>query len=157
MNPLPPVEHAVWVPLDRDAAFELFTGQLARWWPLASHSCSGDRGADVRFEPRVGGAVTEIAPDGRQHPWGTLTAWDPPAGFAMHWHPAQAPEAATWLRVRFERERQDERDGTRVQVHHSGWSARGDGAAGVREGYHQGWQQVLALFAGAVPRSGDER
>ncbi len=153
MDELPPVEREVWAPLGCDAAFELFTAHLARWWPLASHSCSGDRAAEVQFEPRVGGAVTERAPDGRLHAWGTLTEWQPPSAFAMRWHPGQDAEAATRLRVSFT----PEAGGTRVQVHHAGWSARSPAAAPVRDGYHQGWHTVLACLAGAAALAGDER
>ena len=81
------VEHRVQVALAPAEAFDLFTRQIARWWPFAGHSCFDAEARDVQFEPRVGGAVTELARDGRRMPWGTLTAWSPPGGFAMRWFP----------------------------------------------------------------------
>lgn len=154
MTELPPIEHAVHVPLAPEDAFDLFTRQLAVWWPLVSHSCSGRRDAVVRFEPREGGAVTEFEPDGTAHAWGVLTEWAPPRAFAMHWHPGQPAEAATRLRVSFVADG----EGTRVQVHHAGWAARGDGAAAVHGGYQRGWPQVLGRLQDhtmAAPRPGD--
>ncbi len=70
---LPPVRHSVRVALAPDEAFDLFTRQIARWWPFRGHSCYGDDAADVLFEPRVGGAVTEVARDGERMPWGRIT------------------------------------------------------------------------------------
>jgi hypothetical protein len=98
---------------------------MRRWWPFVGHSCSDAAGAEVVFEPRVGGAVTEHAPDGRTYPWGTLTAWDPPHGFAMHWHPGPPADQATQLEVRFA----PLTSGCRVRVIHGGWEARGASAA----------------------------
>lgn len=140
---LAPVEHRVWVPIAQDLAFALFTQGLARWWPMASHSCSGDRAAGVTLEPWVGGRVTERTPAGADHLWGTLTTWDPPHRLAMHWHPGQPADQATRLTVRFVA-----RDGgCEVHVRHDGWTARGPDAARVRDGYDRGWPAVLRRFS----------
>ncbi|MFO1330360.1 MAG: SRPBCC domain-containing protein [Rubrivivax sp.] len=138
----PPVVHRLSVPLDPAQAFDLFVHQIARWWPFAGHSCAGDDACDVRFEPRVGGAVTELTRSGLHHPWGTLTAWDPPAHFAMTWHPAQPQAHATQLWVRFVAEP----GGCRIELVHDGWAARGEAAVPVRDGYHEGWLLVLGRY-----------
>ena len=144
MNPASPlpVVHCLSVPLAPEQAFDLFVRQIARWWPFASHSCGGDDAVDVQFEPRVGGAVTELTRSGARHPWGTLTAWEPPAHFAMTWHPAQPAGRATRLSVRFEADP----GGCRVELVHGGWEARGADAAEVRDGYQEGWALVLARY-----------
>jgi uncharacterized protein YndB with AHSA1/START domain len=152
MNPLPPVEHRVRVALAPADAFDLFTRQIARWWPFRGHSCYGDDAADVQFEPRVGGAVTEVARDGQRMAWGTLTEWSPPAGFAMRWFPGLEDSEATLLRVRFAALD----GGTEVSVHHSGWEARGESAAAKRDQYDGGWPATLAAFAGCVGRDDQE-
>lgn len=135
----PAVRHRIEVPQTPAQAFELFTAGIARWWPMVSHSCSAERDARVVFEPHPGGRVIEITRDGRQHVWGTLTAWQPPAQFAMTWHPGRPESEATRLEVRF----QAIDGGCAIELTHDGWSQRGD-AAEAREGYARGWPQVLA-------------
>jgi hypothetical protein len=145
MSRLPPVEHRIVVRLAPADAFDLFTRGMARWWPFKAHSCSGEGARDVQFEPCLGGTVTEVAADGTRHPWGVLTAWEPPRALAMTWHPAQAPEAATQLALRFTAVA----GGCEVHLVHGGWDARSDAAA-VRGNYDEGWALVLGLYAAAA-------
>jgi uncharacterized protein YndB with AHSA1/START domain len=140
---LPAVEHRVRVALAQAAAFDLFTAQIARWWPFRGHSCFGDEAVDVRFEPRRGGAVTEVARDGRRMPWGEITDWSPPQGFAMRWYPGLSAGEATLLQVRFV-ELPEGR--TEVSVHHSGWESRGELAREKRDQYDDGWPATLAAY-----------
>jgi uncharacterized protein YndB with AHSA1/START domain len=147
---LPPVRHSVCVALAPDQVFDLFTRQIARWWPFRGHSCYGDGAADVLFEPRVGGAVTEVARDGERMPWGRITEWSPPHGFAMHWHPGLPEAEATLLSVSFTALAAG---GTEVLVHHSGWEARGDEAAAKRDQYDGGWPATLAAFGASAGNS----
>jgi len=147
---LEPVRHRIEVPLTPAEAFELFTAGIARWWPFRGHSCSGERAVDVEFEPQVGGAVVEVTRDGERHPWGTVTQWEPPNRLAMTWHPAQPVECATQLEVRFAASAA----GCELHLEHGGWSARGDQAAEVLEGYRKGWAGVLGRFAAAAVENG---
>jgi len=142
----PPVVQRIVVPLAPDDAFELFTAGIARWWPFRGHSCAGDDALDVLFEPRVGGAVTEVTRDGTRHPWGRLTAWAPGEHFAMTWHPAQPAERATALSVRFT----PVGGGCEVALEHGGWLVRGDGADQLRRNYDEGWALVLGRLADAA-------
>jgi uncharacterized protein YndB with AHSA1/START domain len=144
---LRPVEHRVQVALAPADTFDLFTRQIARWWPFRGHSCFGDEAVDVVFEPRVGGAVTELARGGARMAWGTVTAWKPPEGFAMRWFPGLDEREATLLQVRF---RGLAGGGTEVHVYHSGWDARGAQAADKRDQYDGGWPSTLAAFAAAA-------
>ncbi len=141
MSALPPVEQRIVVKLAPADAFELFTRGLARWWPFKGHSCSEDP-QDVQFEARVGGAVTEIGRDGSRHAWGTLTAWDPPAAFAMTWHPGQDAQKATRLALRFTAVA----GGCEVHLLHGGWEAHGADADAMRGNYDQGWGWVLGHY-----------
>jgi hypothetical protein len=150
MIELPPVKQCIVVPLPPSQAFDLFTAGIARWWPFRSHSCAGDDALDVQFEPHVGGAVTEVDRQGRRHPWGQLTTWAPPHHFAMTWHPAQAPELATALSVRF----RAVDGGCEVALEHGGWAVRGDDADPVRRNYEQGWALVLGRYAGQAAMKG---
>jgi hypothetical protein len=143
---LAPVVKRVRIRLAPAAAFDLFTRELARWWPLATHSCHGAEAVDVLVEPRVGGAVTEVARDGRRAAWGRVIAWDPPRHFAMTWHPGAPPEQATRLEVSFH----PAADGAELELVHAGWEARGEAAAQWRGRYDGGWVAVLEHFSAAA-------
>lgn len=142
------VTHQVEVSLGVEQAFALFTEGISRWWPFRSHSCAGEDALDVVFEARVGGAVTEVTRAGDRHPWGTLTAWQPPTHFAMTWHPAQPSERATSLSVRFT----PSHAGCVVDLRHDGWGVRGAAAPSVRDEYQHGWALVLGRYAAAAAR-----
>jgi len=51
----PPIELDTIVPCTPDAAFDYFTRDIGRWWPLSRYSCSEARAAGVSFERREGG------------------------------------------------------------------------------------------------------
>ncbi len=141
---VPDIQRQVRVALPPQQAFELFTRQMARWWPFRGHSCFDDEALDVVFEERIGGTVTERSRSGAQMSWGTLVEWAPPHAFAMHWHPGLPSAEATILRVSFAAAADG---GTEVGVHHSGWQARGAAAAEKRDQYDGGWPATLAAFA----------
>jgi hypothetical protein len=143
---LEPLRHTVSVPLTPEQAFELFTSGISRWWPLTTHSCSLDREARVSIGTRVGAPVVELGPDGREHAWGVVTQWDPPAAFAMTWHPGRPAAEATRLQVTFA----STDAGCDVCVHHDGWEARGGAAPRMRDGYRSGWPMVMAQFVDAA-------
>jgi uncharacterized protein YndB with AHSA1/START domain len=143
MDAIAAVDHTVNVPLTPSEAFELFTGQMLRWWPLSSHSCSGASAKQLAVEPRVGGRLTEHAADGTVHLWGTVLEWDPPRGLAMTWHPGVPEAEATRVRVQF----MGNGPFTDVRIVHDGWEARGADAAAKRGQYETGWPLVLARYA----------
>jgi uncharacterized protein YndB with AHSA1/START domain len=145
---IPPVDRRVSVRIKPDEAFALFTREMRAWWPFEGHSCGGEAGGDVQFEPRAGGAVTEITRDGTRWAWGTLSEWDPPHAFAMSWHPGLPLDQATQLRVSFTAQGA----GTEVRVLHTGWAARGAQAADKRDSYNGGWPVTLQAFAEAASR-----
>jgi hypothetical protein len=135
-----PVERTLRVRLEPAAAFDLFTRDLARWWPLWQYSCGGADSLDVQFETRVGGAVIERTRAGEGHTWGTVTAWDPPRRFSMTWHPGVPVAQATQLTVEFSAV---QGGGTEVRLLHDGWETRDVQA---RDNYDGAWQAVLARF-----------
>ena len=56
-------------------AFDVWTARIAQWWPL-DHTVSVAEGLDVVLEPKVGGRIFERTPDGIEHVWGEVTAWE---------------------------------------------------------------------------------
>jgi uncharacterized protein YndB with AHSA1/START domain len=143
-----PLRKSVTVPAPPQRAFEIFTAHFGEWWPLATHSVGLGQATGVAFGEGAGAAITEMLADGSTSVWGTVTGWEPPHRVAFTWH-AGTPEAeATQVEVTFT---QDGQGGTVVQLVHSGWERRPDGAA-AREGYESGWEPVIGRFAEAAGR-----
>jgi uncharacterized protein YndB with AHSA1/START domain len=138
---LAPLVKTVVVPTTPDRAFTLFTAELGRWWPLATHSVAREQATDVRLEGAVGGQIIEYDASGPVGSWGTVSDWDPPHTVSFSWHPGTDPKEAGHVTVRFTARG----DGTAVELTHTGWEHRPDGAA-ARENYDTGWVFVLRQF-----------
>jgi uncharacterized protein YndB with AHSA1/START domain len=119
-------------------AFAVFADDFARWWPLAQFHTGPDP-VSCTIEPRVGGRVFERAADGRETPWGTILAYDPPHRLAFSWIVQLSAEQEQLVDIRFTAEDR----GTRVELTHSGWEKLGDAAASLRERYDRGWATVF--------------
>ena len=128
------------VPIAPEAAFELFTRGLARWWPLATHSIGEAAALDCRMEERAGGQIVELDQDGSRHVWGTIRDWQPPARLFFTWHPGRTPDTAQTIEVRFAAA---DDGGTMVTLEHDGWDDYGAGAVDMRDRYDSGWNFVL--------------
>jgi uncharacterized protein YndB with AHSA1/START domain len=139
---LAPLRKTVAVPIGQSRAFELFTARIGEWWPLATHSVGLEDALRVTFPGEVGGAIVETLRDGTTCVWGTLTGWDPPAGVSFTWHPGQHSASAGDVEVRFVA---DGTERTVVELTHSGWQRRADGAE-ARGGYDSGWEVVLGRY-----------
>lgn len=144
----PPVVKSVLVALAPEQAFDVFTRDISRWWPLATYSCTGAEAVSVSIEERIGGRVIEQARDGGLHVWGTVEVWDPPRRFAMRWHPRSTAKQATTLAVSFS----PDKDGCRLELIHSGWERR-PGPERARRNYDGGWDVVLAAYARRAGRT----
>lgn len=142
---LAPVIKQVVVPCTPERAFELFTGRIGDWWPLATHSVGEAHTTGVTVDGRVGGLVVETSDDGSTAVWGTVTVWEPPLRLCLTWHPGQEAEHATDVEVTFT----DDGVRTRVTLVHSGWERRSDGAS-VRQRYLTGWDPVIARYVACV-------
>jgi len=138
---VPPIVKTVVVRAAPRKAFELFAGELARWWPLAQFHTGPDP-VDCAIEPHVGGRVFERATDGRETSWGTVLAYDPPDRLSFTWIVGLSADRAQQVDVRFT----PEGGGTRVELTHSGWEKLGDAAASLRERYEQGWGTLVERF-----------
>lgn len=133
-----------------DRAFQVFTDDLASWWPLQSHSVGGMSGKRVEtavLEGRVGGRFYERMADGTEAYWGEVTAWEPPHRLAIAWQVNPDWPAPTDIEVRFT----PEGDGTRVDFEHRGWEKIGDLAEEAHGNYTGGWEKVFGCYVDAVP------
>ena len=148
-----PVVKTIVVPCSPATAFAIFTRDMTQWWPMATNTVSAMSGTAARsltLEPKVGGALVEVAGDGTQHHWGNVTDWRPGSRLALSWHAGGSAAAATQVEVAFI----DSEAGTKVTLTHSGWQVLGEQADGARDGYNSGWVKVFEEgFAGAC-RSG---
>jgi Activator of Hsp90 ATPase homolog 1-like protein len=118
-------------------AFEVWTGHVGRWWPLAQHSISKAGATGCFFEPRVGGRLYETTRSGDEHLWGTVTVWEPPRRLAHSWHPQVDRSERTMVLVMFTPIGPNR---TRLTLTHTGWQP---GQEERRAGYHAGWDGLL--------------
>ena len=151
---VPPIELDALVPCAPGTAFECFTRDIGRWWPLARYSCSEARAAGVAFEAHLGGNLIETDVDGRQYVWGTALAWEPGRKLTFSWHPGRPPDDALTVAITF----QPAGDSTRVRLVHSGWDRLGAAAAATRASYVRGWPKVFGeLYAGYCSQAAERR
>lgn len=136
---LAPVRKSIVVRRTPEEAFEIFTGRIGTWWPLAKFSIHQADAVTCAIEPRVGGKVEEVSKNGERATWGTVRAWEPAKRFVMSWHPGSDPETPTEVEVRFT----EVPEGTRVELEHRDWIKLGARAEQTRGGYDQGWVEVF--------------
>lgn len=129
------VHKEVDVPVPPARAFELFTRDIGRWWPLGTHGVFGAR-ATVTFDAE---RIVERL-DERESTWAEVIDWDPPRGFRVAWHPGHPGDRSTDLRVAF----RPHGAGCRVVLDHSGWERIGHAEASAS--YETGWDVVLGEY-----------
>lgn len=138
-----PVVKTINVPCSQETAFNVFTSDMGKWWPKDRHSVSAMNGGaeaqKVSMDARVGGALTEIAHDGKEHNWGSVKTFDPHSQLELLWHIGKPVEEATIVEVTFK----PKGSGTQVTLKHHGWEALGEDADKMREGYNSGWVHVF--------------
>jgi hypothetical protein len=139
---LAPLRKTVVVAIEPSRAFELFTSHIDKWWPLVTHSVGLADAVSVTVPGEVGGSIVETMRDGSTSVWGTVTGWEPPVAVSFTWHPGQPDSWAGDVEVRFI---PNDGCGTLVELTHSGWERRSDGAT-ARIGYDAGWEIVLAAY-----------
>jgi uncharacterized protein YndB with AHSA1/START domain len=140
------VEKSVTVSVPVERAFEVFTAEIATWWPLRTHAVDTEKSESVVMEGYVGGRLYERTPTGEEHVWGTLLVWEPPNRIVYSWHPGRGEETAQEVEVTF----RTEGDGTRVDVRHHGWEKLADRLEEVVASYDEGWDLVIARYVEAA-------
>jgi uncharacterized protein YndB with AHSA1/START domain len=79
-----PVRKSIEVELTPLEAFQLFTSDMAAWWP-ATHKLGATPFVEIVIEPRVGGGWYEVDEDGSTCQWGSILAWEPPRKVVFAW------------------------------------------------------------------------
>lgn len=131
-----------------DHAFEVWTGQIGRWWP-ADHTASGEADTSVVLEGRPGGRIFERTTTGVEHEWGEVTIWDPPTRLGYLWHLRRDRADATEVEIRFIAAGEHL---TRVEIEHRGWERLGSIGEEQRDRNRGGWATLLPHFVEAAQR-----
>jgi uncharacterized protein YndB with AHSA1/START domain len=142
VTPIAPVRKSVTVSATPAQAFDLFTRDIATWWPLETHSVGHAEAVSVTFGSAAGDPIVETLSDGTTESWGTVLELDRPHRLAIAWHAGRTADAVTHVEVTFS---PDGLGGTVVELVHSDWEQWGDGAKQAA-GYREGWDTVIQAF-----------
>jgi uncharacterized protein YndB with AHSA1/START domain len=138
---LPPVVKSLVVARSADDAFRLYTQEIAKWWPMQTHSLGGEKVAAVVIEGRVGGRIFERWGDGTERVWGTILDWEAPHRLVHTWHVSTDPDHSSEVELRFVALGANR---TRVTLEHRQWERMsGAKAADIRKNYEQGWEGII--------------
>lgn len=144
MSSVPAIRREVQVDADAKTAFDVFTQDFGKWWPVDELSVYG-AGATVYI---ADGKIVERSPEGDSALWGTITRWEPDELIAFTWHPGGTSDRASHVQVAFTpRETR-----TVVTLEHTGWDVFDDPAA-ARSEYDNGWPRVLSSYEARLAQS----
>ena len=133
------IRKTVLVDFPPEEAFDLFTTRINSWWPVQTHSYSGDTVRDVVFERSAGGRVYEVTDEGERD-WARVREWEPPRRFLLDW---LIGGYGTEVEVTFAQEG----PGSRLVLEHRGFAE-----PERRESYDSGWNAVLASFLASTSK-----
>ncbi|MBV8672411.1 MAG: SRPBCC family protein [Acidobacteriaceae bacterium] len=142
-----PVRKSIEVELNPLDAFQLFTYDMAAWWP-STHHIAKTPFLEIVIEPRAGGRWFEVDRDGSTCQWGSVLTWDPPNkvvfawGLQGNWEFSPDPDKSSEVEVRFTRLGDS---ATLVELEHRHFE-RHEAGAKIAESVDQGWTPVLAAF-----------
>jgi len=125
-------------------AFEVFTFDMSKWWPMDTHSVSAGNNtlpANLIVERAEGGRIVEIDSNGKAHEWGHFQVYQAPFRVLIAWHVDDTPDHSTYIEVVFGMETNGS---TSVVLTHGGWDIFGDAADQKITEYDAGWDVVFA-------------
>jgi uncharacterized protein YndB with AHSA1/START domain len=133
------IRKSIWVRRPPEFSFKVFCEDIGEWWP------GGFGGKEVKLflERRVGGRFYERRPDGSEYEIGRIVAYQPPSLVAFSWR-APSWDVTTQVEIRFSAER----DGTRIDLEHSGWEQDAK-TREARKNYDAGWDRMLGHYQNA--------
>ena len=147
------VRKIVSVGAPQTVAWEVFTGKMGAWWPLAFYKIGKATAVDAVIEPHVGGRWYEQGDDGSICQWGSVLVWEPPARLVLSWDIGADwqydPTIKTEIEVRFIAEGGDR---TRVELEHRHLDRYGAHRDKMRAVFDTegDWGRLLEAFARAA-------
>jgi uncharacterized protein YndB with AHSA1/START domain len=143
-----PVVRSVTVKASPERAFEIFAGQMGRWWPVGK-TIGKSPHVEIVVEPRPGGRWFERDAEGVETNWGKVLAWEPPKRLLLGWQLnsrfAYDPNFLTEVELTFA---PAPGGGAVVTLEHRNLERFGDDAEKVAAQIGLGWPAILADFAG---------
>jgi uncharacterized protein YndB with AHSA1/START domain len=144
-EPVEPIEIQFEVACSPEHAFDTWANRTSAWWPR-SHSMTSAPGLVVTIEPRAGGRIFERTPEGAEHDWGEVLAWEPPNRLAYLWHLGTDRSRATEVDISFT----GGASATTVTITHRGWERLGADAPAWRQRNLGGWSGLLPHYRAAI-------
>jgi len=149
-----PVEVSIDVDAPIEEAFDVFTRDMASWWPVEHHILQAEL-AEMVFEPRVGGNIIDRGVDGSECRWARVLAYDPPErvvfswDVSLEWQVETDASRTSDVEVRFTSLATDR---TRVDLVHRHIERHGEGWEQMHGavGSPDGWAVGLGRFARRV-------
>ena len=105
----------------------------------------------IVLENGDGGRVFEKTPEGVEHDWGKVTAWEPPTRLVYDWHIGRDRADATEVEIRFRRKGDA---ATRIEIEHRGWERLRPDGEERRAQNRGGWETLLPTYQAALARGG---
>jgi uncharacterized protein YndB with AHSA1/START domain len=128
-------------------AFEIFTGQIGRWWPKGN-GVGPQPLVEVVIQPGVGGRWFERDAEGHETQWGCVLEWDPPGRLVLGWQLNREkrfdPHLITEVELTF---RAAPDGGTDVLLEHRNLERFGQDAVQWLSTIGGGWTQKLGEYA----------
>jgi uncharacterized protein YndB with AHSA1/START domain len=154
--PTAAVRKQVVVPAPIERAFAVFTDRFGDFKPR-EHNLMASPITRTVFEPRVGGAIVDIAEDGSECRWARILVFEPHERVVFSWDIGPDwqlvgdPENASEVEVRFVAETPER---TRVELEHRHIDRHGPGWESLRDGIadEQGWPLYLDRYAALFPQ-----
>jgi uncharacterized protein YndB with AHSA1/START domain len=152
--PASSIQKSITVDAPVERAFDVFTQEMASWWPPEHHLLDAPLGEMV-VEPRVGGDIYDVGTDGSTCRWARVLEYDPPSLFVFSWDINLQWEIETDLdrtsevAVTFTAEGESR---TRIDLEHRNLDRHGEGWEKMRAavGSDDGWMVGLRRFAEAA-------
>jgi uncharacterized protein YndB with AHSA1/START domain len=141
-----PVVTTVNVALPPARAFEVFAGQMGRWW-IKGKTIGKSPHVDIVVEPRDGGRWFERDAEGVETDWGHVIAWDPPHRLLLGWQLNGKFEYDPGIVTEVELSFVADGTGTRVTLEHRNLERFGELARKTADQLGGGWPTLLQLFA----------
>jgi uncharacterized protein YndB with AHSA1/START domain len=152
--PASSIQKSITVDAPVERAFDVFTQEMASWWPPEHHLLDAPLGEMV-VEPRVGGDIYDVGTDGSTCRWARVLEYDPPTLFVfswdinLQWAIETDLDRTSEVAVTFTAEGEAR---TRVDLEHRNLDHHGEGWEKMRAavGSDDGWMVGLRRFAEAA-------